>query len=520
MFAQADQVLRMAVGNELRRRASAMSNMLDFTRFTFPKYVVNWHHKLICSKLDDVLSGKIKRLMIFTPPRHGKTELIGRRFPAYAFGRNPDVKMVSTSYSADLVGVTNRDVQRIIDDEQYKLLFPDTKLFGENVRDNARGMYLRNTDEFEIVNHRGYYRSVGVMGGLTGRGFGIGIIDDPIKDRLEAGSPTYRNRVWDWYNSVFFTRRENDNAAIIVVQTRWHQEDLAGKLLEGAGEDTEKWDVVSLPALMDGASHPVDTRSDGEALWPSLFNRGALLSIKKQIGSYEWAALYQQRPAPREGGMISTKMLLRGIIDELPSNYILGSVRYWDKAGTAGSGCYSAGVLIHEMRDHTFVVADVVYGQWGALEREERIRNHAKLDGQQVRVWTEQEPGSGGKESAEATIRGLAGFTAKADKVTGSKETRAEPFAAQVEGGNVFILKREWTKEFIDECGSFPNGRFKDCVDAATGAFNKLVAGRINPSVGSGRSSEEDIARMDREIREALDKLPESEQKELQETMV
>ncbi len=156
-------------------------------------------------------------------------------------------------------------------------------------------------------------------------------------------------------------------------------------------------------------------------------------------------------------------------------------MRYVDKAGTKDGGAYSAMVLMHRTHDKQYIVEDVVRGQWSALEREQRLRQAAQIDKTLCpagyTVWVEQEPGSGGKESAENTIRNLAGFSVKADKVSGqgSKETRAEPFAAQVQGGNVALKAAAWNRDFMDELESFPSGKFKDQVDAASGAFNKLA---------------------------------------------
>ena len=188
--------------------------------------------------------------------------------------------------------------------------------------------------------------------------------------------------------------------------------------------------------------------------------------------SYGAAGQLQQRPSPRGGGMFKIDKF--ELIDRFNPDQVLRSVRYWDKAGTQGGGAFTAGVLIHRMRDKSYVVADVVHGQWSSGIREQRIKQVAELDGSKVRIWVEQEPGSGGKESAESTIRNLTGYTARADRVTGSKEVRAEPYAAQVEIGNVSILNRQWTKVFLQEHESFPVGKRKDQVDAAAGAFVKL----------------------------------------------
>jgi len=459
--------------------------MIAFTTFTFPEYKTNWHHEAIAAALDDVLAGKVKRLMLFTPPRHGKTELVSKRFPAFALGKYPDKNVIAVSYSDDLARVANRDVQRIIVGDQYPLLFPSTRIGGTRTQDG-----VRNSDEFEVVGRRGLYKSSGIMGGITGRGFDIGIIDDPIKDRLEADSVTYRERLWEWYNAVFFTRRASDDSAIIVVQTRWHHDDLAGRLLE---QNKDEWTVLQFEAVKDtnspGSYGAFDRRTQGQALWPTLFDETAMMQIEKQVGAFNFAALYQQRPVPRTGNMFKTQMIR--LVDEVPHGQIVRSIRYWDKAGSVGSGCLSAGVLIHEMRDHSFLIADCVAGQWGALERETRIVQTARMDTRSVRIWCEQEPGSGGKESAEATVRNLRGFSVHADRVTGDKVSRAEPFASQVEAGNVAILNRPWTKDYLQELELFPAGKFRDRTDASTGAFNKLVYKRISPHVGAAPRPDE-----------------------------
>ncbi len=155
-------------------------------------------------------------------------------------------------------------------------------------------------------------------------------------------------------------------------------------------------------------------------------------------------------------------------------------MRYWDKAGTEDAGAFTAGVLIHMLKDGRFVVEHVVRGQWSALEREQQIKAWAKLDRARImgyEIGVEQEPGSAGKESAENTIRNLAGYKVFADKVTGSKEVRAEPFAAQVQGGNVWLIAGSWHREYLEELEQFPSGKFGDQVDASTGAFNRLVGG-------------------------------------------
>lgn len=200
---------------ELERRRLARASLLDFTRHTYAGYTATWYHQRWAAKLNDFALGRIKRLMVFAPPRHGKSELVSRRLPAYIFGLNPDARIIAGSYAADLARQMGRAVQRIMDAPEYRTVFPATLLEGSNVRTVSGGRYLRNSDEFEIVGRRGFYKCSGVGGGITGRGFDFGIIDDPVKDAAEAWSETVRNAVWEWYTQVFLTRQEG-NASILL----------------------------------------------------------------------------------------------------------------------------------------------------------------------------------------------------------------------------------------------------------------------------------------------------------------
>lgn len=176
--------------------------------------------------------------MIFVPPQHGKSEILSRNFPAWAFGYDPDLKIVGCSYSSDLAKQFSRSIQRIMDSPEYLHIFPETRLNSSNLRTVTRG-YLRNVDMFEIVNHKGFYKAQGVCGSLTGTAVDIAIIDDPVKDAIEAYSPTYRERVWEWYTSVLLTRLHN-NSRQLFIMTRWHEDDLAGRILS---READKWEV-------------------------------------------------------------------------------------------------------------------------------------------------------------------------------------------------------------------------------------------------------------------------------------
>ena len=325
------------INAELARRS-----FKEFVLYTMPSYMLNWHHKLLMDKLQDFAEGRIKKLMVFMPPQHGKSELTSRRLPAYILGRTPYKKMVGCSYASELSKSFNRDVQRIIDDPVYYRAFPNTTLNKSNVKTSARGSYLRNADIFEVVGSTGFYKSVGVGGSLTGTPVDIGIIDDPVKDAVEAGSPTYRARVWDWYTQVFLTRLHNDSQ-ILVTQTRWHEDDLSGRILKQ--DDAHEWEVLSLPAILDSdhEKHYLDPRSIGEALWEERHGLKKLISFKKQ-NPRAFQALYQQDPRPFEGGLVYSNW---NTISDLEYNKIKSTLIYGLDFGYSTSPAALVEVKIH-----------------------------------------------------------------------------------------------------------------------------------------------------------------------------
>jgi hypothetical protein len=270
----------------------AKRKFLNFVTYTKKDYEVNWHHELLASYLDRFSSGDIKKLMVFMPPQHGKSELTSRRLPAYLLGKNPKLKVVGCSYSSDLAKSFNRDVQRIIDEQDYKDVFPQTKLNESNVK-TVSGSYLRNADIFETIEHRGFYKSVGVGGSLTGTSVDIAIIDDPVKDAIEGNSLTDQARKWEWYTNVLLTRLHNDSQQLITM-TRWHKEDLCGKILQRMPEG---WEVLRLEAIKQNETHEADVREYGEALWEAKHSKKKIMSIAK-ANPNTFNALYQGDPKP------------------------------------------------------------------------------------------------------------------------------------------------------------------------------------------------------------------------------
>lgn len=396
--------------------------------------------------------GEIQKLMVFEPPRHGKSEMVTIHYPAYRMERDPSLRVIVGSYNETLAARFSRRTRRIV---------------GQRVALNRE----RSAAVDWETTRGGGLRAVGVGGGITGHGGQLIIIDDPVKSRDEADSPAYRERVWDWYRDDLYTRLE-PNGAIILIMTRWHQDDLAGRIL--ASEDGPNWETVRLPALAE-ADDPLG-REVGAALCPERYNEAALADIRTVLGEGSFAALYQQRPMPLEGGMFKAVWFARRIA-EMEAGPFDAMVRYWDRAATEGGGDYTVGVLMGR-KGQTYAVVDVVRGQWETYAREQTIQETAARDRDrwgQVRIWLEQEPGSSGADSVRATIRNLAGHAVYAETVTGKKEARADPFAGQAAAGNVSLVKAAWNNAYIEELCLFPHGKHDDQVDASSGAFNKLA---------------------------------------------
>jgi len=434
------------------------------------------HCETLADVLERVADGKIKRLMIFLPPRHSKSETVCRLFAAYFLHRYPDRWVGLCSYGAELAFTLSR---------------------------NARDNYQRVSGELQsnttAVKHwetgrGGGLWAAGVGGPITGKGWHLGIIDDPIKNAEEAASDTIRSKQKDWYGSTFYTREEpwadeDPHGAMIVIQTRWHEEDLAGYLLseEAQGDDPERWHIVNLPAIAEKEEErpefPVtctvepDWRKPGEALCPERRPLDKLRKIAERIGDFFFAALFQQRPRPKAGLFFKSEWF--GIVPAAPAD--AERVRYWDTAGAdENKGDWTVGLLMARDARGIFYVEDVERGQWMTHPRNQKIKQTAELDEQEygeVTIYIEQPPGLA-KESTDEIVRQLAGFLVYADPVHRDKLGRAEPLKAQCQAGNVKLVKGDWIKRYLAEMTGFPTGKYDDQVDASSGAFNKLVEKR------------------------------------------
>lgn len=279
------------------RAALARRNFRDFVEYTKPDYQFNWHHNSICEKLDQFAKGKIKKLMLFVPPQHGKSELSTRRLPAFVLGLDPNRKIAICSYSATIASAFNRDIQRVIDDRPYSEVFPLTTLNEQSAINPSKNTYLRNSEIFETVGHVGFVKTVGVGGSLTGTPVDVGIIDDPFKDREEAMSVRIRDKVYSWYTDVFSTRLHNHSQQLIIM-TRWDADDLCGRILRSETD----WEVITYQAIKE-KDIPGDPRAIGEALWPERHSLERLLHIK-ETSPFTFNSLYQQEPKASKEALV------------------------------------------------------------------------------------------------------------------------------------------------------------------------------------------------------------------------
>jgi predicted phage terminase large subunit-like protein len=433
-----------------------------------PSYDRMWFHTLIADKCQDLFEGKIKKLMVFVPPQHGKSEITSRKLPAWVLGKNPKSKIVGASYSSDLAAGFSRSVQLTLDSPEFE------KIFGEKVIPQRGGNGLiRNVDYFDTL-HGGFYKAVGVTGGLTGTPVDLAIIDDPVKDKIEAYSETYRNRVWDWYTDVLLTRLHN-NSKILLIMTRWHDDDLAGRIL--AAESG--WEVVYLPAVKEDDSNINDPREIGEALWPGKHSLHRLREMEAR-SPRTFAALYQQHPSI-EGGNIWNKEWFRTVSmaqfmglkrSDIPVHFFLDTA-YDEKK--KGSNNDPSGIIAACRIHNTMYIMDAmsVYKQFPDLIKflPEYVKANGYTNSSTLRV----EPKANGKSVVQQLRSETDLNVTETPSPTESKEVRANANSAKIECGRVCLVEGSWNESYIHQVTQFPAVAHDEYVDITNYAIDYLI---------------------------------------------
>lgn len=432
------------------------------------QYQIPPHLGLLSRKLVDVAHGRISRLMVTMPPRHGKSLLTSQYFPAWYIGVNPDQRVILASYEADFAATWSRAALLAVSEGITKGIFTQCEL-------NRKVM---SANRWETIAGGGMYAG-GIGSAFTGRGANLLLIDDPVKNHQEALSPTLRQHAWDWYQSTMTTRLE-PGGAVVLTMTRWNEDDLGGRLLSTAFNDPaeiDTWEIINLPAL----AHEDDLlgRAPGEPLWPERFSLEELERKRAGMTAFWWSALYDQEPKPREGGMFEKTWF--DVVKKSPPRSRLRRCRFWDLAATKKTvgkdPAFTAGVL-EGIDDETGIVyvIDVEREQDTPAEIMKLVKATATRDGRETAIRMEMEGGSAGIGVIDQYVRELIGCDFEGVRPTGSKEVRATPFGTYAEQGKVKLVRGGWNHAFLEELAGFPTGKYKDQTDAASGAFGELAS--------------------------------------------
>lgn len=450
---------------------------IEFVNKVNPRFTWYKHNLILARILQSVIDGQHgehARIIINMPPRHGKTELVSKLFAAYWLYCFPDEWVGLSTYVADLSSAISSVAQQyftsaggILDSQHTASRHWET--------DNGGGMW-----------------AAGVGGPITGKGFNLGIIDDPIKNAEEAASETVGETNRSWYQSTFYTREQFEHTCIIVMNTRWPGPgDLVGWLFEQeeeAGSDDpdelENWHVVCMPAIYEPDNTPKipiscvrepDWRNAGEALFPERYGLKRLKKIRRVTSGYFWASLYQQNPTDREGHRFKRSWFKDKVQDIAPES-LHKDVFYWDfGGGEETNNDPTVGVRMRRISDREFWIIEVVRFKKTPEGRDSEIRRTAERSGKKVSHWAFQEPGTAGKDQAKAFRALLSGFEVHTERVTGDKEIRGDGFQAACEAGFIYLKRGHWNGPFFDELVTLWTGRYDDQGESASGAFNKLV---------------------------------------------
>jgi predicted phage terminase large subunit-like protein len=412
------------------------------------------HHRRLMAALDAVSRGETDRLMVLMPPGSAKSTYVSVLFPAWYLGRHPRAALIMACHTDSLASHFGRRTRALVQEYGAALEYRLTP-------DERAASRWRTT-------RGGEYFGAGIRGPITGRRADLAIIDDPVKSWAEADSPMCREHAWDWYRTDLLPRLK-PRGRVVLVMTRWHQDDLGGRILEME----PGWTVLRLPAL----AVPPDPmgRADGEALWPEWEDAAALIRKREAMGERAFAALFQQDPRPPSGGLFMPDRI--GLRDVAPSSAV--AVRAWDLASALPAPGkdpdWTVGLRLERDAEQRFIVTDIQRLRGTPGEVEAAILATAARDGHQVPIALPQDPGQAGQAQAAYLTRRLAGFVVRCSPETGAKLTRAGPVAAQIEAGNVSLVRAAWNRVFLEELRDFPHGRKDDQVDALSRAFMTMV---------------------------------------------
>lgn len=415
------------------------------------------HHRFIGGKFQEIADGThpTGRVMILMPPGSAKSTYGSVLFPSWLMARNRNYNILAASHTMELAEHFSGRVQRVVRDNADVLPFT----------------LRREAVERWDTSHGCEYKAAGVNSAIAGYRGDIGLVDDPVRSRKDVESESQRDHAWNWYVSDFLTRLK-PGAPQVMILTRWHESDLAGRVLEQHGD---QWEVISIPAIAK-ETDPLG-RAPGEPLWADDdYGYAGDLAVKRsQLGDRDWSSLYQQNPTPLEGGVFKTGRI--GIAEGVPAGTVW--VRGWDFAATKDTGTNdpsrTVGLKLGLTPEGRYIVGDVVRFDGPPEEVEATFYATAKRDGKQCPVTAPKDPGQAGKWQAAHLSKGLLGWTFEFTPESGDKATRASAVASQVNVGNLDMLSASWNDSFVEELRSFPGGAHDDQVDALSRSFHFLT---------------------------------------------
>jgi len=453
----------------------ARNSLYEFVRQGWPlveaaPFVDSWHIGALCEHLQAVTAGQIPKLLINIPPGTGKSLLACVFWPAWEWANDARVRWFFASYDSRLSTRDSMRCRALLGSRWYQSRC-------------ARKFWLtgdQNQKTYYETDQGGYRLATSVEGHGSGEHPDRIVCDDPHNVQ-RAESPAERQVVLQWWDLTMSARGVARNARRVLIMQRLHAGDLSAHVMAEGG-----WEHLCLPMRYEHGRTQTTSLSwkdpraqEGQLLCPRLLDEEQVRAMEKSMGSYGAAGQLQQRPVPREGGMFQHAWFTQ-IVAAAPAP--IERVRYWDRAATAGGGCYTCGVLLARSNDGCYYVEDVVRGQWSSWQRDQIMlrtawADRARYGDMQPEIVVEREGGSSGKDSVWATARLFEGFSIRTLLPTGNKEARAEPFAAQCEAGNVYLVHGSWNQEYIDELCLFPMSTYSDQMDASSGAYNYLAQG-------------------------------------------
>jgi predicted phage terminase large subunit-like protein len=463
------------------RREQARRRLINFCQYIDPNYQASAAHRTLAEALEKVERGEINRLILNWPRRHGKSRLVSQMFPCFALGRNPQLRFVQTGYAESLTVEHSRKARDILASNRFNEVFPDVHHNPATAGQQMIATARQTAHEWGTTKGGTYY-AVGVGGGLSGRGFHIGLIDDPLKDRPEANSKVKRDRVWDWYRSAFYPAQDSDeirhNAAIIICMTRWHVDDLTARVrtvVEDMEDKLENWTVISMPACSDDQGNACDfTNETAKALWPERYPLRKLKRIREVVGSQEFSAQFQQSPRAEDGAALDSGKLQMINADQVPD--LLMQCRMWDLAFTdTKSSDFVAGMRMGVDADGDVYLLHLkrFKGRW--LQAEKGICAQAETDGLEVVQGIECNGTQSGyydiiKE--QVPTRTILPLIPK-----GNKEMRASAWGTRLQDKKIYCVRGDWNQTLFDEMDFFPNSEHDDIVDSVSHGWEYLKMG-------------------------------------------